>query len=342
MDTDRLPDDPSALKAVISEMALRHEADIASRERAISQHRATISEHKAVISDKEQYISHLEEQVRLLKAWRYAAHSEKTAPRQGEDQYSLFDEAELAKVEAEAEEEDSGEVRVTSHTRKKKGRAPLPPEYPREEVLHDIPEEDKVCGCGSRLTRIGEEVSEKLDVIPARVRVIRHVRPKYACRSCEGVEDERPTVRTAPMPPQIIPQGIVTAGLLAYVLVQKFVDGLPFYRQERMFARLGVEISRSTLSGWALRAARACRPLVDALHQEIRSGPLINMDETHVQVLGEAGRKNTSKSQMWVARGGPPDMPVVLFHYDPSRSGKVAEEIVGDFTGYLQTDGYFA
>ena len=208
------------------------------------------------------------------------------------------------------------------------------------DVVHDIPEEEKVCACGCRLSRIGEEVSEKLDIVPQKIRVMRHIRPKYACRACEGVEDNGPTVKIAPLPPQIIPQGIVTPGLLAYILVNKFADGLPFYRQSAMFERLGVDISRATMSAWTIRAARACEPLIELLQHEIRSGPLINMDETTVQVLKEPGRKNTSKSYMWVARGGPSANPVVLFHYDPGRSGQVAQQIVGGFQGYLQTDGY--
>ncbi len=145
------------------------------------------------------------------------------------------------------------------------------------------------------MTRIGEEISEKLDIVPQKIQVIRHIRPKYACRDCEGVEDDGPTVKIAPMPPQIIPQGIVTPGLLAYILVNKFADGLPFYRQQNMFDRLGADISRATMSGWTLRAAKACEPLIELLHEEIRSGPIINMDETTVQVLKEPGRKNTSK-----------------------------------------------
>ena len=140
--------------------------------------------------------------------------------------------------------------------------------------------------------------------------------------------------------PQIIPKGIATSGLLAYVLASKFVDGLPFYRQECMFARLGLDVSRSTMCGWALRAAEACEPIMELLHEEILSGPVLNLDETTVQVLKEPGRKNTSKSYMWLARGGPPGKPGVLFHYSPSRSGKIAEELVRDFSGYLQTDGY--
>ncbi|MBU4475508.1 MAG: IS66 family transposase [Pseudodesulfovibrio sp.] len=142
------------------------------------------------------------------------------------------------------------------------------------------------------------------------------------------------------MPPQIIPKGIATSGLLAYVLASKFVDGLPFYRQERMFTRLGLDVSRSTMCGWAFRAAEASEPIMELLHEEILSGPVLNLDETTVQVLKEPSRKNTSKSYMWLARGGPPGKPGVLFHYSPSRSGKIAEELVRDFSGYLQTDGY--
>ncbi|MBU1248345.1 MAG: IS66 family transposase [Proteobacteria bacterium] len=334
MDIASLPENTRALKQLIADLLVGHETVIAERE-------ATISGYKADIADKDQYISQLEEQVRLLKALQYAAKSEKTRPHHGEEQYSLFDEAEWAAMREETgEAAEEPRTEVVPHARRKAGSKPIPEAYPRVEVVHDIPEQDKICGCGAALTRIGEEVSEKLDIVPAKIQVIRHVRPKYACRTCEGVEDDGPTVRTAPMPPQLIPGGMATAGLVAYVVVNKFVDGLPFYRQERMFSRLGLDISRATMCNWALQASRACGPLVDALHKEIRSGPLINMDETTVQVMKEPGRKNTAKSQMWVVCGGPSSTPVVLFHYDPSRSGKVAEDIVGNFQGYLQTDGY--
>jgi len=292
---------------------------------------------KALLADKAGYIAQLEEQVRLLKAILHLAKSERQAkPTTKEVQYSLFDEAEaVAGGQLEATE-----ITVATHARKKTARRPIPQDFPRVEVVHDIPEADKVCACGCQLTRIGEEVSEKLDFIPAQIQVVRHIRPKYACRACEGTEDDGPTVKNAPMPPQLIPQGLVTPGLLAYVLASKFVDGLPFYRQERMFERLGLDISRATMCGWALRVAQACQPLIGLLHEQIRSGPILNLDETVVQVLGEPGRANTSPSYMWLARGGPPDHPCVLFHYAPSRSGKIAEELVGDFQGFLQTDGY--
>mgnify|MGYP006279990697 CR=1 FL=1 len=325
MEAASLPDDITALKGMIADRD------------------AVIADHKAVIADHEQFVAQLQEQIRLLKAWRFAAASEKAKPRLGEDQYSLFDEAELAAMQAEAapeEDEETETTEVAGHTRRKKGRRPISDAYQRVEVVHDIPEEEKVCPCGCARSRIGEEVSEKLDIVPQKIQVIRHIRPKYACRACEGVEDDGPTVKTAPMPPQLIPQGIVTPGLLAYILINKFADGLPFYRQSSMFDRLGVDISRATMSGWALRAAEACEPLLTLLRREVRAGPIINMDETRVQVLKEPGRKNTSNSYMWVARGGEPKRPVVLFHYDPGRGGKVAEEIVSEFNGFLQTDGY--
>ena len=292
---------------------------------------------KQLLADQAGEIALLAEQVRLLKALRFAAQSEKSRPQGHEIQFPLFNEAEMVADEADSAET---ETEIAAHARKKPGRRPISSDFPRVEVVHDIPEDEKVCACGCELTRIGEEVSEKLDVIPQKIQVIRHIRPKYACKSCEGVEDDRPTVRIAPMPPQIIPQGIVSSSLLADILVNKFADGLPFYRQSVMFGRLGVDISRATMSGWALRAAKSCEPLIDLLAEEIRSGPIINLDETPVQVLKEPGRKNTAKSYMWVMKGGPPGAPSVLFHYAPSRSGDVAKELIGGFSGCLQTDGY--
>jgi transposase len=298
----------------------------------------------AIIADKDSYISQLEEQVRLLKSLHYQFKSEKAKLRNRHGQLSLFNEVELAVIELEKQAEESSAAeeleKVDAHVRRKKGRRPLSPDLPRVDRIHDIADDAKICPCGCALKKIGEEVSEKLDVIPQKIQVIRHIRPKYACPTCEGVEDDGPTVKIAPMPPQIITQGIVTAGLLAYICVNKFVDGLPLYRQEQIFARIGAVISRATMSGWMLLAAAACKMLMDMMIEELRYGDILNMDETTVQVLREPERENTAKSFMWVARGGPPGSPIVTFHYDPSRGGKVAEHILGDFKGYLQTDGY--
>jgi len=310
VDINSLPDDPAALKALIVDMAADHQTQI----------------------------TQLEQRIRLLNLIIYGPKSEKK-PRTGQaQQLSLFDEAEQA--EEEQKPQTFEEACAPAHTRRKRGRRPIPADLPRVEIVHDLPESEKVCPCGAVLVRIGEEVSEKLDIVPAKIQVIRHIRPKYACRTCEGVEDDGPTVKTAPMPPQIIPQGIVSPGLLAHVAVAKYADALPLYRQEDQFMRLGLDISRGTLAGWMIRAARACEPLIDMIIEEIRSGPIVNMDETTVQVLREPDRANTAKSYMWVARGGTPGKPAVLFRYHPTRAGSVATDILGDFQGYLQTDGY--
>jgi transposase len=207
-------------------------------------------------------------------------------------------------------------------------------------VVHDIPEPEKVCACGHQLSRIGEETAEKLDIIPAVIQVIKIIRPKYACKHCEGLETEGPVVKIAPVPKQIIEKGIATAGLLAHIITAKFCDALPFYRQERQFERLGVDIPRATMCNWAMKAANACQPLLKLVQKHIRSGPLINMDETTVQVLEEPGRSPSTKSYMWVCRGGIPDKPALHHHYAPSRSSQVAAALLADYKGVVQTDGY--
>lgn len=165
----------------------------------------------------------------------------------------------------------------------------MPENLPRVEVIHDLDEDEKVCACGADLSRIGEEVSEKLDIVPAKIQVIRHIRYKYACKNCEGVEDEGPTVKTAPPPAQIIPKGLATAGLVAHIAVAKYADALPLYRQEKIFARHGIELTRSTMAGWMVKAADCCEPLMRLLRRELIAGPLVNVDETPVQVLDEPG-----------------------------------------------------
>jgi transposase len=301
-----LPNDPEELKRIILENERRY--------------------------DKENEL--LREQIRLLLAQMFGKKSEKGSGDSGAVQMPLFD---MPEPEVEVEEED---VEVLPHKRKKPGRKKLPAALPRVEIVHDIDEAEKVCGCGATLDRIGEDISEKLDVIPAVIRVIKHIRPKYACKQCEGLDTEGPVVKIAPPPKQVIPKSIATAGLLAYILIAKFCDALPFYRQESQFARIGAEISRANMCNWAMKVAIACQPLLSLLHQEIRSGPLINIDETTVQVLREPDRAATTKSYMWVCRGGTPDRPGLMYHYAPSRSAEVAKALLEGYSGVVQTDGY--
>ena len=200
--------------------------------------------------DKETGI--LLEQIRHLRDKLFGRKSEKLPVDTDIQPLLLFDMPEPDDVEADEPEEG---ISVPAHTRKKRGRKPLPNDLPRIEVVHDIPDEEKTCKCGCELTRIGEEVSEQLDIIPARAQVIKNIRPKYACRNCEGVDDDGPTVKIASVPLQIIPKSIASPGLLAHVLTGKFVDSLPFYRQEKQFTRIGVDLTRSSMCNWAMKAA---------------------------------------------------------------------------------------
>jgi len=268
----------------------------------------------------------------------FGRKSEKSDPAI-DRQMPIFKDEPAPVVEPSATDTDDT-VTIAAYSRKKRGRKPLPKHLPRVEIVHDIDEKEKVCACGQRLSRIGEDTCEKLDYVPAKVRVERHIRPKYACKACEGVEDEGPTVKIAPVPPAIIPKSIATATLLAYIGVSKFADGLPLYRLSKIFARIQVELSRATMAGWLIKAAQRLSPLLALLENEIRGGPLINIDESPLQVLKEPGRKNTTKSYMWVFCGGNPEKPTVLYRYQPTRSGEAALNFLDGYQGYIQSDDF--
>ena len=174
-----------------------------------------------------------QEELRLAKHKRFAASSEIASP----DQLNLFNEAEVAVTAPDADETTT----VPEHERKTRGRKPLPDHLPRLVIEHDIPDADKLFACGCRKTRIDEATSEQLDIIPAKIQVLQHVRFKYACRSCEGVDDGGSMVVIASMPLPPIPQSNASPGLLVYIGVAKFVDGMPLYRLEPRFKRIGVE-----------------------------------------------------------------------------------------------------
>ena len=315
-DISTLPNDSESLKLIIADLQ--------------GQFTGLKDQH-----DKETGI--LLEQIRHLRDKLFGRKSEKLPVDTDIQPLLLFDMPEPDDVEADEAEE---EIPVPAHTRKKRGRKPLPADLPRIEVVHDIPDEEKTCKCGCELTRIGEEVSEQLDIVPAKAQVIKNIRPKYACRNCEGVDDDGPTVKIAPVPLQIIPKSIASPGLLAHVLTGKFVDSLPFYRQEKQFTRIGVDLTRSSMCNWAMKAAEACRPLYNLFQDAVLSGASINADETTVQVLKEPGKSPTSKSYMWIFRRGDPETPVLVYQYHPTRSAEVVSEFLCGYNGYVQTDGY--
>ena len=287
-------------------------------------------ETKTVLLKEE--IEDLENKLQLALFKKYGSSSEKI-------DLSQIEFFEVPEIDEEPIEDTT--IIVAAHPRKKPGRKPLDPAIPRKIIVHDIDEVDKVCGCGHNLVKVGEEITERLQVIPEVVYVEQHIRPKYACRHCEGSGDEEnPVFRIAPTPSTIIPGSIATAGLLAFIFVNKFVDHLPFYRQEKRFKRIGAHISRQNMSNWSLKVYEALKPLEKLLKKEVKTGPYIQMDETPLQVMGEEGKLDTSKSYMWLSRGGPPEIPIVYYNYQATRKAQFIKDFLEDYHGFLQSDGY--
>ena len=286
------------------------------------------------INKLENEIEILKEQVNLLLQKRFGRSSE----QYDSNQQSLFT--------GEEEQENSVDVKheiqeIKSYTRGKPGRKAIDPKIERREKIIDISEEEKKCDCGHKMSRIGEETSEKLHIEPAVIYVEKTVRPKYACSHCEGTGDEdKPAVRIAPVPPSIIPRSVASSSLLSYIMVNKYQDHIPFHRQEAQFLRIGAVISRQDMANWQQNIYNFLTPLFSLLKDIIKTGPVIRMDETTSQVMGEEDRKDTQKSYIWLLKGGPPDKAIVLYEYRETRSAKNAIELLEGFSGYLQTDGY--
>ena len=303
MTPNQLPNDIDALKSLVADQAVRNE-------------------------QLQSQVILLQEQLNLALAKRYAASSEKISP----DQVCLFDEAE-ADVPS-IEDADDNVILVPAHKRKKRGRKPLPDNLPRIDVVHELPEDERHCPHdGQLLTEIDEVISEQLDIIPAKIQVIRHIRKKYACTCGQ-------CIKTAPLPAQPIPKSMASPGLLAHITVSKYQDALPLYRQETILQRIGVELPRATLANWMIQAGTLIQPVINLLRDRLLDYDILQMDETTVQVLNEAGKSAQSKSYLWLQRGGPPDQPVVLYDYDPGRGAGVPKRLLTGFTGHLQTDGY--
>ncbi|WP_244432369.1 IS66 family transposase [Rhizobium johnstonii] len=315
LDTADLPDDVAALKAML----------IAAQARE--------SGKDAQIARKDERIERLEKLVAAFKQAAFGRKSEKTDP----DQFDLALE-DLETAIATIHAEDEADVPTGNRIAKPRAinRGSLPKHLPR--VVEVIEPESLVCACGGCLHRIGEDVSERLDVVPAQYRVIVTRRPKYACRACtDGVVQ-------APAPARLIQAGLPTEASVAHVLVSKYADHLPLYRQAQIMSRQGIDLDRSTLADWVGRAAFELRPVFDALITDLKRSTKLFMDETRAPVLDPGSRK-TKTGYFWaLARddrpwgGGAP--PGVAFTYAPGRGGVHAERILQDFSGILQVDGY--
>jgi transposase len=310
--TDSLPNNIDALKSLLVNQVARNTQLLTENQRIKAQ------------------VLLLQERLNIALAQRYAAHSEKCSP----DQIRLFNEAEVDAPTDLVEDESATPVTIAEHARQKCGRKPLPEHLPRIDVIHELPEAERHCPHdGALLTQISDVISEQLDIIPAQIRVLRHIRKTYAC-------DCGRCIKTAPLPAQPIPKSMASPSLLAHIAVSKYQDALPLYRQEQILQRIDVDIPRATLANWMIQAGTLIQPLINLLRDRLLAYDIIQMDETTVQVLNEPGKTAQSKSYLWLQRGGPPEQPILLYDYDPGRGAGVPKRLLEGFQGTLQTDGY--
>jgi transposase len=283
-------------------------------------------------------IGNIQHQLERLLRQRFGRSSEKIDP----DQLLLFAADILAEAEAtqatESEPGPAGDVPPTptpaeKPKRKGHGRKPLPAHLERRRVVHDVPPDELTCpDCGGHREVFGEEVHEQLDYIPASLIVIQHVRPKYACKACQA------NVIIADRLPEPIEKGLPGPGLLAHVIVSKYSDHLPLYRQERILAREGVAISRQTMCGWMARCAALLKPIYDAMVKAVLQSKAIQTDDTPVDML-DPGREGTLQTRIWIAIGDR-SHPYSVYDFTPNRSGDGPARFFKDYQGYLQADAY--
>ena len=278
-------------------------------------------------------------QEHLIAEMHHALYGKKSEKLADDDRQLAFEDLEvaLAEVEEKKSEQVPGDDKLRRKKIAKRNRGNLPEGLPRIEQVIEPDSLDCPCGCGA-MHRIGEDRNERLDIIPAQCRVIVTVRPKYACRVCtDGVTQ-------APTPPWLIEGGLPTEGAIAHVLVSKYADHCPLYRQSQILARSGVDIHRSTLADWTGVAGFHLAPVVDRLAEHLKTSTKLFMDETTAPVL-DPGRGRTKTGYFWaLARDdrswGGDDPPGVVYFYAPDRRGKNSETFLTGFNGTLQIDGY--
>jgi transposase len=328
---DTLPDDIGALRALI--LVERDE-------------REQLAQRGAQLAARNAILEHLNGKLERIVAELRRAHFGRKSERITDDQLALaLDELQTAAAKAETEAEKADPERKAAAARKRRAsRDEKLDHLPHEEVI--IEPESKVCPCcGGELHAIGEDTSKRLDKVPAKVTVIVTRRPKYACRTCERTgADEVAGIIQAPAPARLIEGGLPTERLVADVVVSKYADHLPLYRQSQILARHGVRIERSTLAQWVGAAAGELAPLTDHLLGLLKASPKLFCDETRCPVL-DPGRGKTKTGYLWaIARDDRPwggtDPPAVVYSYAPGRGAKHAVKLLDGFTGVLQVDGY--
>ncbi|HEY6360972.1 MAG TPA: IS66 family transposase [Vicinamibacterales bacterium] len=291
--------------------------------------RALIASLQEQLTKSQREIAALRHELDILCQRLFGKKSERVDPRQLK--LALEQLANERGPITEPVEMDSGETPVRGHTRRRPtGRRPLPAHLPRRRIEIDIVEADKQCPCGGIRTRIGEDVAEKLEYEPARFVIVETARLKYACQQChEGVVE-------APAPPQAVEKSLAGEGLLAHVVVSKYVDHLPLHRLEGIFAREGIELPRSTLCGWIADVATALTPIGEQLRREITAADYLQTDDTTITILGDDG--GSFKGRIWTYLD--PLARQVMFDATPTHEGDGPQAFLADFRGKLQADAY--
>lgn len=293
------------------------------------------------ISMMQKQIDNLTELILIMRQDKFGASSEKTPKDAVDGQLSIFDEAEVC-ADASVPQPVAKEVRGCFRKDFRTKRAELIKDLPVRIIPCGIPEEDKIClQCGSALKFLGTEtVREELEYIPAKLQVVRYTREACGCPKCKHTG--RPFIMKAQTPTSLMNHSLASPSSVANVMYQKYVNSMPLYRQEKDWENLGVSLKRATMAHWIIRCAQDYfTPVIKHLKKELTGREVLHCDETPVQVLKEEGKKPQSKSYMRLYRTGNGDkQPIVLYDYQPSRSGGHAVEFLKGFHGYLHTDAY--
>jgi transposase len=343
MDAAQLPDldtlDREALKALIRSHQEELSSQLAARDEELRRLEAELESQRKILSEQSQelrsgseQIEHLRLVIEKLRRMMFGAKSEKIVLQLEQLEFHL-EELESSQAEMEAAVE---RVRPADEPKTRPRRKPLPEHLPREVITH-LPHGDCCPDCGAHLRQFGEDVAEQLEYIPESFKVIRHVRPKFACSGCDRVVE-------APAPSRPIERGVAGPGLLAHVLVSKFADHLPLYRQSEIYARQGVEIERSTLAGWVGTASDLLSPLVSAIQKHVLAGNKLHADDTPMPVLAP-GNGKTKTGRLWTyvrddRPAGEDTAPAVWFAYSEDRKGEHPRQHLKNFKGGLQADAY--
>ena len=304
-------------------------------EQKLAAQSALIQQKDAFISNQQAHITCLTEQLKLERLRQFGRSSERFVDS---NQLGLFAEAILAETDNESDQDydDASSTEVASHTRQKNRgkRLPLPDCLARVRIEHQLDESELVTENGDHYIKIGETVSEQLDIVPADVRVIQHVRFKYAVKGKEELG-----VKIAPIVDQAIPKSIASSGLLAHMVQAKYCHHLPLYRQEQIWNQLEVAIPRNSMTRWVLTLGELASPIVEELLEQIKSQKHLHVDETTLTVVNDKNKKPENASHtayMWVYTNN----EGVVFDYQSSREGIHAYRHLEDYSGYVQSDAY--